>query len=188
MEGQYSWLVKDIKPGTTAIDIGANIGDSAFFLAMQARIQKIYAYEPYPYLYNQARRYLRRSPFKRKIVLKNAGIADSPRSIHVPPHVGDLDSKLKNFKHGKKINVLAVNKVLANLRRVIIKCDAEGSEHTIFTMDTELRYVYRLQIEYHQGLQNLPNILKHKGFKVKIVRNTHPECTSGEVGWIYATR
>ena len=71
MQTQYAWLVENLRQGTIAIDIGANIGDSAIYLAMQPKVRKIYSYEPYPYLYEQGKRYVRQSIYKNKIILKN---------------------------------------------------------------------------------------------------------------------
>jgi len=188
LQNQYGWLVDKLKPGTTALDIGANIGDSAIYLAMQPKIQKIYSYEPYPFLYKHGKKYVDDSTFKKKIVFRNAGVSNVPAYIHIPEKEGDVDSELKDFKHGRKIEVLAINDILGKLKNVIIKCDTEGSEHDIFTAETNLKNVYRMQIEYHHGPRNLPSILKSKGFKVKVKKVTHPESKVGEVGWIFAEK
>ena len=47
----YYWLWSQAKPHTTLIDIGAFIGDTATYFAMNSNIDKIIAYEPHPNLY-----------------------------------------------------------------------------------------------------------------------------------------
>jgi len=44
----YYWLWSHAKPHTTLIDIGAFIGDTAVYFAMNPNIDKIIAYEPNP--------------------------------------------------------------------------------------------------------------------------------------------
>ncbi|MEM3828162.1 MAG: hypothetical protein QXP36_02965 [Conexivisphaerales archaeon] len=69
-----------------------------------------------------------------------------------------------------------------------IKCDVEGAEHQIFTEDADLDKCLALQIEYHHGPQKLPEILKAKGFDVKVDKPWTITKALGKVGWIYAKR
>ena len=71
---------------------------------------------------------------------------------------------------------------------IIIKCDVEGAEHRIFTKESVLEGVYRIQIEYHNGAQQLPKVLKSKGFHVKVEKPWTISDSLGEVGWLYAWR
>ena len=48
VQQQYRWLVQNLKPDTSAIDFGAQAGDSAFYLLYEGKgkIKEILAYEP----------------------------------------------------------------------------------------------------------------------------------------------
>lgn len=188
IDQQYEWLCNDLRPLTTAIDIGANIGTTSIYLAMRKEIQKILAYEPYPYLYNQALSNILRSGFTDKITLFNCGIGLKSSVVHIPEnHAAGIDSPLKDFGKGKKIDIVALNQILKGLHNVVIKCDAEGIEHSIFSEETDLSNVYRIQIEYHNGIQGLDKLLEMKGFGVK-TKKTAIEKKVGEYGFIYARK
>ncbi|MEM3416392.1 MAG: hypothetical protein QW719_03580 [Candidatus Micrarchaeaceae archaeon] len=73
-------------------------------------------------------------------------------------------------------------------KQYVIKCDVEGAEHRIFTEDADLANCMALQIEYHHGPQKLQDILRAKGFTVKVDKPWAKTKDLGEVGWIYASR
>lgn len=71
-------------------------------------------------------------------------------------------------------------------KNTAIKCDIEGAEHQIFTDDTDLDNVYKVQMECHKGIRELKKILEMKGFKVKTDERKLRE--SEEIGMIHAWR
>lgn len=152
MYEQYSWLVSAIRPKTIAIDIGASIGDTAIYLAKQKGIEKTVGFEP------DERRF--------KEALANVQL-----------------SRINNIElHNRPANLEVLNSVLRGDRKYIIKCDCEGAEHELFTSKTKLKNVYRVQIEYHDGVKELPETLESAGFVVKVEK----PWTSKDVGWIKA--
>ncbi|MEM3245873.1 MAG: hypothetical protein QXN16_03840 [Candidatus Micrarchaeaceae archaeon] len=56
------------------------------------------------------------------------------------------------------------------------------------TEDADLANCIALQIEYHDGPQKLPAILKAKGFAVKVDKPRVKAKDLGDVGWLYAKR
>ncbi|MDE1762319.1 MAG: hypothetical protein KGH78_03970 [Candidatus Micrarchaeota archaeon] len=80
-----------------------------------------------------------------------------------------------------------ISGILRGKRNVIIKCDCEGSEHSIFKADLDLSDVYRIQMEYHHGVGAIPGILREKGFRVS-TQKLEDTIRFGEVGFIYAER
>ena len=170
MLDSYRWLVSSIGPGTTAVDIGANIGDTAVYLAMQNNVKRVFAYEPFPYTYNRAKNYIKNSPFySKKIKIINAGISEKHSFMNlIPGFMASDDSELTNSNGGVKVEVFSINQILEGLDNVIIKCDCEKTEHKIFTEEANFDNVKRIQIEYHLGVKRIPSVLKSKGFNVSI--------------------
>jgi FkbM family methyltransferase len=75
---EYAWLQV---LGRVVIDIGANIGDSAVYFARHGA-SHVYAYEPFPDLYEQARRNVDLNGCDGTVTLVNAGAG--PRHEVVP--------------------------------------------------------------------------------------------------------
>ena len=183
---QIKWLVADLRPGTVAIDIGANIGDTVIYLAMQDKITKVYAYEPFPFVYAQMVENIKRANYGDKVEMFNAGVLDKDAEYRIEENLNiELSQHLKDYKKGKIIPVLGINRILKNKKNVIIKCIATGSEHQIFNRNINLKNVYRIQIRYRRSYQDIVDVLKSKGFVVKREKD-EDTIRFGEVGWIYA--
>lgn len=100
---------------------------------------------------------------------------------------GDIGSEFEDSQSGAAIRSVSLNTVLNGKRNVIIKSNSEGSEYRIFTKATDLKNVYRIHIAYHYGVQKLPEILKSKGFRIRIWKEG-TDVSKGEIGMIYAWR
>ena len=68
---------------------------------------------------------------------------------------------------GVNVKAITLNDALSDLDNVVIKCDSEGSEATIFN-DTDLSMVNAIELEYHGNLEQVLIGLKGKGFRIKI--------------------
>jgi len=158
VQQQYRWLVQNLKPNTTAIDFGAQAGDSTFYLLYEGKgkIKEIWAYEPDDSFYTL---------FYKNIELTNV------RDI-MPMHI----------KAPEPFELLRIKD------NIIIKCDIEGAEHKVFTKDADLTGVYKIQLEYHGGPKDLPEVFRSKGFKVKVDKPWAIDPILGDVGWLYAWR
>ena len=170
MRQEYYWLVKNSKPGSVVLDIGANIGDTAIYFAMFDNINKVIAYEPVPMAYKLAKNFIEQSPFHSKIILRNMAIgADRETKIISASRMIDFGFDYTHVKDVSGVNVKAItlNDALSDLDNVVIKCDSEGSEATIFN-DTDLSMVNAIELEYHGNLEQVLIGLKGKGFRIKI--------------------
>ena len=156
VQQQYRWLVQSLKPNTTAIDFGAQAGDSAFYLFYEGKgkIKEILAYES-----------------------DDNFFALLSRNI-----------ELTNVWNILPIHAKAPEPFRKTKDNTIIKCDIEGAEHKVFTKDADLTGVYRIQLEYHGGPKDLPEVFKSKGFKVKVDKPWTADPILGDVGWLYAYR
>jgi FkbM family methyltransferase len=193
IDQSYKWLCQDLIPGTTAIDIGANIGDSTIYLAMQKEITHIKAFEPFPNLYNQAVDNIAKAGYGDKVDLHNEGvdkeesILDVPKSYRANIYSSTGGFKRLHYAEGRGIRMVKLDDILnkINSKHIIIKCDCEGAEHQIFNGKNNLKDVYRIQIEYHNGLRDLQKNLEAQGFKCT-TKGIKADKALGQCGWVYA--
>ncbi len=166
IKGEYAQLYKAIKPNTTLIDIGANIGDTAIYFAMNPNVKRVLAFEPIPNNYKRAAENIRKSPFSDKITLFNIGIAEKTGSIKISRETdGTPATRLSEIdgRGNTKIKLRNLNEVLKGKRKIAIKCDCEGSEADIFN-NANLGEVYAIQLEYHYCYPKVRDALRKNGF------------------------
>lgn len=178
-------------------DIGANVGDSALFFATNGA-KKVYAYEPYPYLYKKAKINISKKRLKSKITLINEAVSGGEDTILLPSNYKATGgSSIKNFKSGKKIHVTSLLQISRkyNTKNACLKIDCEGSEYEILlkTPKAIIRNFSEIALEYHYGYINLRNYLIDSGFKVTITRpkkiyNPEAENPNMVCGLLYAKR
>ena len=186
-EQPYYWLYQQIRPNTTLIDIGANIGDTVLYFGVNCNVKKIIAFEPVPVFYEIAKSAIKKIPFSNKVVLHNKAVtADVQKKLIKKNkwYIGDSYEKLDE-KEGIIINSVPLRNVLKNLKNVAIKCDCEGAENTMFD-NANLSNVYVLQVEYHNSKDKVTQILKSNGFYVKVKKAV--DTPNYQLGFIYATR
>lgn len=183
---QYKWLLNNLNKKSIIVDIGANIGDSAIYFARNKNVRFVYAYEPFPILYKEAKKNISLAKSK-KIKLFNAGVFSINKYIMIPDmypaHEGSI---IKNYKKGVKIPIYSINYILKNIRnlhneQILIKSDCEGCEYNIFNGTVNLDKVTKIQIEFHNGVNDIPSVLKQKKFRVTIKGDI-----KNGIGWIYA--
>ncbi len=166
----YHWLVQGLRPGTVAIDIGAYVGETAVYLAMQREIKKVMAYEPILSSYKRAVRNVEASPYRSKINMVNKAVTDrkgtvtSAAGLRGTPNVV-LDAT--KATRGVEIPTTTLERELSGLARVVIKCDCEGDEIKIFK-GADLRNVYRIELKYHNTRREMLRMLTLKGFKATV--------------------
>jgi len=180
----YYWLKTRLRPGTILIDIGANIGDTAIYFAMDDKVKRVVAYELMPHTLKEARQNVEASPYRGKISLMNKAVSDTPGPMRIDSEMlgssGSSVSQMARSKNGVTVTRVTLRAVLKGMRNVAIKCDCEGDERSIFN-NADLSNVYAIQVEYHNCLPEVLRALRGKGFKTK---------SSGTkaMGMVYATR
>ncbi|HUY70239.1 MAG TPA: FkbM family methyltransferase [Candidatus Baltobacteraceae bacterium] len=180
----YYWLKTELRSGTTLIDIGANIGDTAIYFAMDDKVRRVVAYELMPHTFNEARQNVGISPYKGKISLINKAVSDAPGSMKIDSEMlgssASSVSQMARSATGVSVERVKLGDVLKGMRNVAIKCDCEGDERSIFN-EADLSNVYAIQVEYHNCLPEVLKALRSKGFKAK-------GSGTKAMGFIYATR
>jgi len=152
------------------VDVGANIGDTAIYFALKGA-KHVYAFEPYPYSYNIAKKNIELNHLKDKITLLNEGCGRSGFVTIKEDYENTGSTDLKSFKEGKKIKIESLDEIVKrfNLKHAALKVDCEGCEYNLIlnASDKTLHAFDQIIIEYHYGYRNLVKRLRQAGFKVK---------------------
>ncbi len=162
--------------GKIVLDIGANIGDSSIYFALQDA-KKIVALEPFPKNYRIAKHNIRENNLESRINLLLAGCSDRIGEIAIDDLTGDVLSVLTEIKGGVKVPLLTLQKIVEDYQifnDAILKMDCEGCEYdSILSAPVSvLKKFSYLQLEYHYGYRNIFRKLKRCGFKVTCSRPT----------------
>ena len=195
IKNEYGWL--NVK-GKTVIDIGANIGDTAIYFALNGA-KHVYAFEPYPYSYRIATQNVRLNELEDRITLLNEGCGKEKRKIKIDVSYKNFaGADLKNFKKGTNINITTLSELIKRFRIMdneVLKIDCEGCEYGVLldAQDSDLRRFKQIQIEYHYGYLNLKRKLEEAGFRVsktlpKSILNLKAENREMLIGLLYAER
>ncbi len=175
----YYWLWSEMRAHTTVIDIGAFIGDSAAYFAMNPNVEKIIAFEPNENAFRILETNRNRLPkeFKSKITVKNEAVMD--KDGYVMSTAKDATG-FNSVKVGGNTKATTLAKELGKIKsNVVIKCDTEGSEYLIFE-NCNLNKVYAIQLEFHNGSEKLINEFRKQNFEVKVVGT--------KLGYLYAKK
>lgn len=189
----YKFLNPD---GSIVIDIGANIGDSAIYFALNGA-EKVIALEPFPYSYNFALINIKENNLDDKIELSNVGYGKDEEII-LDDKSSAIGSKLESAENGRNIPIYSLKTLINtyNLNgrsNLLLKMDCEGCEYNLLNEDNDtLKHFKRIQIEYHYGYKKLTDYLFKSGFYVThskpTQRNSHGSEPKMCMGYIYAKK
>ena len=191
VEEQFKWL---IVKGKDVVDVGANVGDTAIYFALRGA-NHVFAFEPYPYSYNIAKKNIKLNHLEDRITLLNEGCGKSGFVTIKEDYKNMGGTDLKNFEEGKKIRIVSLDEIVKkfNLKHATLKVDCEGCEYALIlnATDEALQAFDQIIMEYHYGYRNLVKRLRQAGFKVKYSLPKHSNNIEAEdnnmyVGLIYA--
>lgn len=172
LESDYGKLpVKD----KTVIDIGANIGDTPIYFALNGA-KKIIGLEPYPKNFEIANKNILSNNFSDRTILLLAGCTAKSGNIMINPEEdSNIESTLKEYEHGIKIPLLTLEQIFTEYNvasQSILKMDCEGCEYDTIKSTSEeiLKKFSHIQIEYHSGYFDLKKKLENCGFNVTIIK------------------
>lgn len=165
IEQPYKWLWDEIKADSTVIDIGANIGDTTLYFAMNPNVKRVLSYEPNLILSKLAKEHFAMSPLNYKIDFAAKAITDDGKPRYLPKSIDGNDFlSYSTNGNGTKVSSVKLADVLQNQKNVVIKCDCEGAERFMFK-DADLKEVYAMQIECHKNCDaEVISQLQSKGF------------------------
>jgi len=168
VENTYKWLLP--LEQATVLDIGANIGDSSIYFALN-NANKVIALEPFHETYNIAKKNIEENGLTNKITLLNAGYGKDSEVLLDDSIPQDGLSLLKPSNKGLKVKSYSLETILNqyNIDEAILKMDCEGCEYQMLNENiSTLRKLKKIQIEFHYGFKALEQKLNDAGFLVKV--------------------
>ncbi len=161
--------------GKTILDIGANIGDTGIFYALNGA-KKVIGVEPFPKNFQLARENVIANKLEDTIKLLQAGCSSKNGIVKIDPeYQSNIESKLRNFVNGVDVPLLTLQEIIEKFeipKNSVLKIDCEGCEYDIIenTPIETLTHFSSMQIEYHSGFYNLKRKLESIGYKVTVTK------------------
>ena len=167
------------------VDIGASNGDSSVFFAKRGA-KKVIGFEPDNRSYNLALENVRASGVEQIVTIYNKAISSSTGQTKLfmykeNPNANSIDKENMVILPDDAISEENVECI--SLREVImmfggegidlLKMDCEGCEYKVLnSLDAnDYSRIERVYLEYHNGIQNLPETLERNGFNFHIIGN-----------------
>ena len=161
------------------VDIGANIGDTAIYFALRGA-KKVIAFEPFPNIFELARKNVEENGLQDKIDLVHAGCGyDGKIRLRESIETG-IDIQLTDNGTEIEVPVYSLNTIVRmfEVDNAVLKVDCEGCEYELFrtATDNTLSKFDQIIIEYHYGYKDLIKRLTKARFNVK---HSMPKYTKG---------
>ena len=169
VKGEYMELAVN---GKIVIDVGANLGDSSIFFALQGA-KKVLAIEPIPQSYSLAVENVKLNGLCDVVHVLNASCNDRDTELSIDDTLtAGTYSKVILKDSGKKIPAVTIE-TLSNLfskGQLVLKMDCEGCEYRSLLNSKEevLKKFGAICIEYHDDPDILVRHLMRIGFSVKL--------------------
>ena len=181
--------------GKNVIDVGMSNGDSSIYFAKMGA-KKVVGIEPDENSFNLALRNMGNSAIENKIIALNKALSVSDNDIEINIYENNPNANSIDIQNMVKLNGHIIKKVVKgiNLKSVLnlfngekvglLKMDCEGCEYSILNnLDNEIyNKIDAIYMEYHNKLQNLPEILKRNGFNLEVTNS------DGDIGYIKAKK
>ena len=181
--------------GKNIIDIGMSNGDSSIYFA-KTGAKKVVGIEPDKRSFNLAVRNIQSSKVDTIVIPLNKALALNDQNVELivyedSPNGNSIDAenmvKLESEKHIEVVEGITLKKVLDifNSEPIdLLKMDCEGCEYAVLNNSNKEIFakIKALEMEFHNGIQNLPEILKENGFTIDVSNS------DGLVGYIRAKK
>ncbi|WP_338055778.1 FkbM family methyltransferase [Stygiolobus azoricus] len=164
------------------IDVGASNADSSIFFAINGA-EKVIALEPFPESYELGEYNIKINNLDHKIILLPYALSDydgytdfvissenpNANTFNPSPYVEKLGIK---FEQKIKVPTITLPSIIQkyNINKIfLLKMDCEGCEYNVLRNLPEdiLNRIDNIILEYHNQIQDLPDILKRVGFTVE---------------------
>ena len=168
------------------IDVGANIGDTAIYFAINGA-KKVISLEPFPHSYEDAVSNVKDNGLESTVILLNAGYGTGSEAEVDENCTSGIGSVLFPASGGKKIKIYSLKRLFDEfgLNSAVAKFDCEGCEYGLLEEDeATLRKIEKIAMEYHNGLGGILEKLESSGFKVRVEKSKR----NRKMGYIYAER
>ncbi len=174
--GEHSMM--DVR-GRDVVDIGAYVDDTAIYYAVSGGAKHVYAFEPFPYLYETAVRNVKANGLEKRISTYNLAVSGETGNVSLNSRYtsfGIVNSK--ESKSGRKgVRVVSLDSIVKSLRirHGALKVDCEGCEYQVFKQASSatLKSFDLIHVEYHYGYVDVIERLRREGFKVEYTKPTY---------------
>lgn len=156
------------------IDIGANIGDTPMYFALNGA-EKVIALEPYHPYYEIAMENVKNNNLDKSVTLLNAGYGKDGSMIMKDPHfefapVTPIRSSRESIETYSLRSIIN-NFGLEDSDRLMLKVDCEGCEYNLLNEKHEtIMKFHKIQIEYHYGFEKLMKFLENLGYRTRYTK------------------
>ena len=161
----------------TVVDIGANIGDSSVYFAIE--FGKVYAIEPFPSSFKYIPINAKINGLEDKIVPLNFAVGPSSNYIYISDEIENSTNLTANKTQGTfKVKVVTLSEIVKEYfipKQSLLKIDCEGCEYEIFnSVKKETLNVFdEIIIECHKSFKMcrlLANEINELGYQVLLSR------------------
>jgi len=177
------------------IDVGMSNGDSSIYFAKNGA-KKVIGIEPDKVSFNLAVNNIKASKVDDRVIALNKALTAEAKEVELIiyeeyPNANSIDEKNMVKLEGNKRKVIVEGVQLKDIVDLfegepigLLKMDCEGCEYAVLnSLDNDTyKKIEKIYMEYHNGLQNLPEILNKNGYTLEI---TNP---AGSQGYIRAKR
>ena len=181
--------------GKNVIDIGMSNGDSSIFFAKNGA-KRVIGVEPDRGSFDIALININESKVNGIVLPLNKALSDQSGIVelivyHTIPNASSIDEKnmvnLVGSKFKESVEAISLKETIDmfNGENIdFLKIDCEGCEYRVLRSISEEYFskILTLYLEYHHGLQDIPELLNRQGFHINITENNKL------VGYIKASR
>jgi len=143
---ESAFFQKQLRPGMTVVDVGANIGLYTLrFSKLVGSNGRVYAFEPDPGLFSQAEANFRRNAIKNTIIFPMAAGADQEKKFLYQDAMNSGNNSLRRSALDEKspeltVEVTTLDLILGKDRIDWMKIDVQGWEPAVFQGMSDLLY------------------------------------------------
>lgn len=168
--------------GKTVVDVGASLGDSSIYFAMQGAA-RVFAFEPFYEVYGFLLENINANRLTDKVCPRMVAVSAKEGRMYVKPEIRwfggtRCSSTASGGGHWVKSERL-------QLKADILKMDCEGCEYDVLSsIDPRSMRYEEIMIEFHKGSSPIVRVLAEARYESRVIS----EYGKGSFGMLYARR